>query len=150
MRREANRPAETVVTRSEAETEAFGHSLAADLDSSDVVYLVGNLGSGKTCLARGLAQGLGASVREVASPTFAIVHEYAGPSGRIVMRHVDLYRVEDRAAELEVIGLAESVAGAPAAVEWPGQAIRRILPPTLVVRIEALSDGARRIVTTDE
>jgi hypothetical protein len=69
-----------------------------------------------------LARGLGA-VREVASPTFAILHEYGRREG-IRLRHLDLYRLDDRAADLEILGLPESVAGAPVVVEWPGAAIR--------------------------
>ena len=133
------------VTRSEEETEALGEALAARLSSRDVVYLVGDLGAGKTCLARGVARGLGATVREVASPTFAILHEYGGAGGEIRLRHLDLYRLEDRAADLEILGLPESVAGAPVVVEWPGAAIRKLLPPTIEIRIGTLPDGARRI-----
>jgi tRNA threonylcarbamoyladenosine biosynthesis protein TsaE len=135
----------TAVTRSEEETEALGESLAADLSPAEVVYLVGDLGTGKTCLARGVARGLGAAAREVASPTFAILHEYAGADGRIRLRHLDLYRVKDRCEDLEVLGLPESVAGAPIVVEWPGRAIRGALPPTIEIGIERLPDGARRI-----
>jgi len=137
------------VTRSEEETEAFGASLAADLVPADVVYLAGDLGSGKTCLARGVARGLGAVAREVASPTFAILHEYAGADGTIRLRHLDLYRLKDRSEELEVLGLPESVAGAPVVVEWPGQAVRRLLPPTVEVAIARLPDGSREIRRKD-
>jgi tRNA threonylcarbamoyladenosine biosynthesis protein TsaE len=133
------------VTRCEEETEAFGESLAADLSPDDVVYLIGDLGAGKTCLARGLARGLGAVSREVASPTFAILHEYAGADSTIRLRHLDLYRLKDRSEDLEVLGLPESVAGAPIVVEWPGQAVRKLLPPTFEIAIETLPDGARRI-----
>jgi tRNA threonylcarbamoyladenosine biosynthesis protein TsaE len=133
------------VSASAEETEELGRRLAAGLTSSDVVYLVGDLGAGKTCLARGVARGLGAAVREVASPTFAILHEYGGAGGDIRLRHLDLYRLEDRAADLEILGLPESMAGAPVVVEWPGSAIRNLLPPTMEIRIEALPDGTRRI-----
>ena len=115
-----------------------------------MVYLSGELGAGKTCLARGIARGLGASTREVASPTFAILHEYAGPGGRIVLRHLDLYRLRDQPRDLEVLGLPESAEGAPVVVEWPGRAIRELLPPTRVVEIERLEDGSRRIWTQEE
>ena len=133
------------VTRSEAETEDYGERLAGRLSAGDVVYLFGDLGAGKTCLARGVARGLGAVVREVASPTFAILHEYGGAGGEIRLRHLDLYRLADRAGELEILGLPESVAGAPVVVEWPGTAIRQALPPTIEIRIDTLPDGARRI-----
>ena len=134
-----------VVTRSESETEALGARLAATLTPGSVVYLTGELGAGKTALARGIARGLGAPAREVASPTFALLHEYAGNDGRIVLRHLDLYRLADEARELVPLGLPESVGGAPVCVEWPGTAIRAALPPTLEVRLEPLDDESRRI-----
>ena len=133
------------VTRSEAETERFGEELAVAVQPADVVYLVGRLGAGKTAIARGLARGLGASEREVASPTFAILNEYASASGSIVLRHLDLYRLKDEEKELEILGLPEAVHGAPVAVEWPGAAIARLLPATLEISLEVLPDGARRI-----
>jgi tRNA threonylcarbamoyladenosine biosynthesis protein TsaE len=133
------------ITRSEEETEDLGSRLSATLSPSDIVYLLGDLGSGKTCLARGVARGLGAAARQVASPTFALLHEYAGEAGTIVLRHLDLYRLEDVARELDVLALPESVAGAPVIVEWPSRSLRGVLPPTREVRIEVLPDGARRI-----
>lgn len=145
MRRETKE----VISRSEEETEEIGFALARELSPADVVYLIGELGAGKTTLARGLAAGLGAVARQVASPTFAILHEYAGDDGGVVMRHLDLYRLGDRAEELEVLGLPGAVAGAPIAVEWPGRAIREALPPTREVSIEELSGGARRIEVRD-
>ena len=132
-----------VGSRSEAETEAAGAALAARLTPADVVYLEGRLGSGKTAFARGIARGLSAAPGQVASPTFAIVHEYADAEGRIVMRHLDLYRIEDRARELEKIGVPDAMAGATVAVEWPGEAIRAALPPTVEVRIEGGAEGER-------
>jgi tRNA threonylcarbamoyl adenosine modification protein YjeE len=133
------------VTRSEAETEAVGEELSSSLGPGDVVYLKGELGAGKTALARGVARGLGAPAREVASPTFAIVHEYAGSDGAIVLRHLDLYRLADDPKELEALGLPGVLAGAPVCVEWPGRAIRASLPPTLEVSLEAQADDTRRI-----
>lgn len=138
------------VSRSEAETEAFGRDLASELGASDVVYLIGDLGAGKTTLARGLAAGSGALDREVASPTFAILHEYAAPDGAIVMRHLDLYRLADHPADLDVLGLPDAITGAPIAVEWPGHAIRQLLPPTHEIQITAQPDGSRRIELTTE
>ena len=134
-----------MISHREQETEEAGERLAATLKDSDVVYLIGDLGAGKTCFARGLARGRGASERQVASPTFAIVHEYAGSSGEIALRHIDLYRLKDTPAELEVLGLPDSVGGAPVVVEWPGQAIQQILPPTIRVLIDQQPDGARAI-----
>jgi tRNA threonylcarbamoyladenosine biosynthesis protein TsaE len=132
------------ITRSEAQTEAAGERLARRLRPDDVVYLAGELGSGKTSFARGLARGAGALPREVASPTFAICNEYSD-GGSIVLRHLDLYRLQDSLDELEVLGLPGATAGAPVAVEWPRAAIRTLLPPTVEVSFEVLPDGGRRI-----
>jgi tRNA threonylcarbamoyladenosine biosynthesis protein TsaE len=134
-----------IVTSSEQETERFGREIAAGLNADDVVYLEGELGAGKTCLVRGIAEGLGAMPRQVASPTFAILNEYADRGGGIVLRHLDLYRLKDDPKDLEILGLPESLAGAPVAVEWPAQTIRRLLPPTVEVVIELAADGKRRL-----
>jgi tRNA A37 threonylcarbamoyladenosine biosynthesis protein TsaE len=92
-----------------------------------------------------MAAGRGALPRQVASPTFALLHEYADAGGQIALRHIDLYRLPDRASELAILGLPEGVRGAPVTVEWPGQAIRDLLAPTLEVAVEVLPDGRRRI-----
>ncbi len=136
---------ETILSRSEDETERFAERLASRLGAGDVVYLIGSLGAGKTCVARGLGRGLGAAAREVASPSFAILHEYANAAGEIVLRHLDLYRLRDEERELKILDLPASVRGAPVAVEWPGEAIRRLLPPTIELRIDVLPDGVRRL-----
>jgi tRNA threonylcarbamoyladenosine biosynthesis protein TsaE len=136
---------ESLISRSEEETEEVARKMAKELSDGDVVYLVGDLGAGKTTFARGLAAGLGAVAREVASPTFAILHEYAAPGGSVVLRHLDLYRLVDRASDLEILGLPDAVAGAPVAVEWPGEAIRAALPPTVRVSIATEAGDARRI-----
>lgn len=133
------------ISRSEEETEDLGSRLSAALRPSDVVYLVGDLGAGKTCLARGVARGLGAAARQVASPTFALLHEYADETGGIVLRHLDLYRLEDTPRDLEVLALPESVEGAPVLVEWPSRSLLQVLPPTREVRFQVLPDGSRRI-----
>jgi tRNA threonylcarbamoyl adenosine modification protein YjeE len=136
-----------ITARGEAETEAVAEELARSLGPGDVVYLEGDLGAGKTTFARGLARGLGARAREVASPTFALVNEYAGQSGAIVLRHLDLYRLADARRDLEALGLPESVAGAPVCVEWPRTAIRGLLAPTVEVRIDTDPGGASRRIT---
>jgi tRNA threonylcarbamoyladenosine biosynthesis protein TsaE len=133
------------LTRSGGETEALGERLAGTLSAADVVYLIGDLGAGKTTFARGLARGLGAAAREVASPTFALLHEYAGSAGGIVLRHLDLYRLRDDPRELGVLGMPEALAGAPVCVEWPGQAIRGMLPPTIEVTIRPEAGETRRV-----
>jgi tRNA threonylcarbamoyladenosine biosynthesis protein TsaE len=133
------------VSRSAAETERAGKRLGSDLTLRDVVYLKGELGAGKTCFARGLAEGLGARPSEVASPTFAIVNEYVRSDGTVVLRHLDLYRVADRSRDLESIGVPDALSGAPVAVEWPREAVEELLPPTVEVVIERSADEKRTI-----
>ena len=133
------------MSRSAAETERAGIRLGSGLTPRDVVYLKGDLGAGKTCFARGLAEGLGARPSEVASPTFAIVNEYVRPDGTVVLRHLDLYRIADRARDLESIGVPDALSGAPVAVEWPREAVQELLPPTVEVFIERAADERRTI-----
>src|SRR5207245_8943803 len=79
-------------TSSEAETIALGERLARELPARGVVLLIGNLGAGKTTLAKGIVQGLGAApADEVSSPTFTLIHEYG--DGKVY--HIDLYRLEE-------------------------------------------------------
>ncbi|MEO8191544.1 MAG: tRNA (adenosine(37)-N6)-threonylcarbamoyltransferase complex ATPase subunit type 1 TsaE [Acidobacteriota bacterium] len=136
---------EEILSTSPEDTEEAGARLGRGIGARDVVYLRGDLGAGKTCFVRGLARGLGASSREVASPTFAIVHEYAAPGGGLVLRHVDLYRLEDRPADLQAIGVPDALEGAPVAIEWPGRAIRELMPPTIEVVMERGTGESRRI-----
>jgi tRNA threonylcarbamoyladenosine biosynthesis protein TsaE len=90
-------------TASEAETIALGERLAGELPLRGVVLLIGNLGAGKTTLAKGIVNGLGAAaVDEVSSPTFTLIHEYG--DGRVY--HVDLYRL-DEPREVATLGLDE-------------------------------------------
>jgi len=83
----------TFISNSPAETEAFGRRLAKDVNPGSVLALKGELGSGKTQFVKGLVAGIG-SKAPVTSPTFTIVHEYAG--GRLAVYHFDFFRLQDR------------------------------------------------------
>ncbi len=97
------------------ETEETGARLAQDLKAGDVLALVGELGAGKTQFVRGIARGLGCS-GPVTSPTFTIVHEYAG--GILPLYHFDWYRLEDT-DELRGIGYDEYVdSNGVCVIEW--------------------------------
>src|SRR5437867_1260841 len=97
-------PVRTYLTRSEEETVALGEKLARSLPAKAVVLLIGNLGAGKTTLAKGMVRGLGAgAAEEVSSPTFTLIHEYGG-RGRRKVYHIDLYRL-DEAREVATLGL---------------------------------------------
>ena len=103
-----------------AATEAFGASLAALIRPGDVIALSGELGAGKTSVARGLLRALGLA-GEAPSPSFAIVQPYAPPEVRLPVLHVDLYRIDDP-AELEELGLDEVLGDSVLLVEWPERA----------------------------
>ncbi|WP_298853571.1 tRNA (adenosine(37)-N6)-threonylcarbamoyltransferase complex ATPase subunit type 1 TsaE, partial [uncultured Sphingomonas sp.] len=101
----------------EAAMLALGASLAALVRPGDVIALRGDLGAGKTTLARGLLAALGLA-EEAPSPTFAIVQPYAPPEVRLPVAHVDLYRLEDEEDALE-LGLDELSDEGVLLVEWP-------------------------------
>src|SRR3954468_24028945 len=86
----------TVVTRDAAETRVLGGRLASVARAGDLVCLLGDLGAGKTQLAKGFAAGLGVT-DVVASPTFVLMAEY---EGRLPLFHLDLYRLDDAADAL--------------------------------------------------
>ncbi|MEJ7607797.1 MAG: tRNA (adenosine(37)-N6)-threonylcarbamoyltransferase complex ATPase subunit type 1 TsaE [Bryobacteraceae bacterium] len=89
---------------SEDETIERGRELAAQLQRPCVILLIGNLGAGKTTLAKGIVEGLGAAAAdEVSSPTFPLIHEYGNE-----VYHVDLYRLE-HAKEVENLGLDDII-----------------------------------------
>jgi tRNA threonylcarbamoyladenosine biosynthesis protein TsaE len=105
------------VTASEEETRAVGRALAAELSPDGVLLLSGDLGSGKTVLAQGVAEGLGIAAREVQSPTFTLIREHKVPGTERQLIHVDLYRLEPE--EVEPLGLEERLAGPGVKViEW--------------------------------
>jgi tRNA threonylcarbamoyladenosine biosynthesis protein TsaE len=121
-------------------TLALGARLAGLVRGGDAIALIGDLGAGKTTLVTGLVAALGAG--SAASPTFSLVNEY--PAGRLVVWHVDLYRIE-RAAELPELGL-DDVIGDPrgiCVVEW---ADRFAVLPADHLRLELRHDDDGRVV----
>ncbi len=133
------------------ETLRLGHVLGEVLEAGDVVALIGELGSGKTVLVRGIAGGLGCPVEEVHSPSFTLVNEYAGagsgpatPRGSRRLAHVDLYRL---ASEEEVpgIGWNHYLGGRyVVAVEWAERALAWLPKDHLRVHLETRGRGRRR------
>lgn len=118
--------------------EAFGERLAAVLPPKAVVYLVGDLGAGKTTLARGLLRGLGYS-GPVRSPTYTLVEPYDFDGRRCA--HLDLYRLGDP-EELEYLGLRDLVAEETLLlVEWPERGEGLLPLPDLYLRIEYVGAG---------
>ena len=139
-----------VESRDEAQTRNVGRLLACELRENDVVSLFGPLGAGKTAFVRGLAEGLGADPAVVASPTFALVHEYECRPGTPALVHLDLYRIADRENELRELGLPDILAGKIAAIEWPNSSSEAILRARYRVRLEPGPNENRRIVLERE
>lgn len=91
-------------TEGPAETQDLGEKLGKTLKPGDVIALIGDLGTGKTCFAQGIARGVGIASGEVVnSPSYILINEY---NGKIPIYHIDLYRLET-AAEIADLGLGE-------------------------------------------
>lgn len=120
-------PIVSVETASPAQTRALAAALSGALVDGDLLVLTGDLGAGKTCFTQGLAAGLGIDDR-VTSPTFTLANRY---EGRLVLNHVDLYRL-DGPADVESLGLFELLEDGVTVIEW-GDKIETLLPPDLLV-----------------
>ena len=129
-------------TSSAAETRALGEKLADRLQPGDVVVLAGDLGAGKSELARGIARGLG--VKEtVPSPSFTILNVYE--SGRCPLYHFDWYRMES-AEELYELGMDEYLGGdGIAVVEWAERCPEAIPENALRITLETTGEEKRKI-----
>jgi tRNA threonylcarbamoyladenosine biosynthesis protein TsaE len=121
-------------------TRAIGARLGALVQGGDCIALIGDLGAGKTTLVTGLAAALG--VTTAASPTFSLVNEYVG---RLIVWHVDLYRIE-RSAELVELGLDDILGDrrGVCVVEW---ADKFPVMPRDHLRLELAHDGDARTLT---
>lgn len=103
-----------------AAMNSFGVRIAAQLQVGDVISLSGDLGAGKTTLARAILKALGQQ-GEVPSPTFTIIESYDAPPLRIPAVHADFYRLDDP-SELRELGLDDYREGAAMIAEWPDKA----------------------------
>ena len=129
-------------TASAEATRAIGQLLGESCTGGETLALIGPLGAGKTCLVRGLAAGLGAPAEAVTSPTFVLIHEYAG---RVPLYHVDLYRLDARDA-LNGLGLEEYIDSAGVTViEWADRAPAVLPRDHLRITIEHLGGDRRRV-----
>jgi len=124
-------------------TLALGARLAALARPGDVIALSGELGAGKTSIARGLLAALGLE-EEAPSPSFAIVQPYAPPETRFPVLHVDLYRIE-HPEEAEELGLDEAREESLLIVEWPERLGAEAWPDALWLTLETLPDGPRAL-----
>jgi tRNA threonylcarbamoyl adenosine modification protein YjeE len=123
-----------------AATEALGARIAAGLGIGDAVALQGDLGAGKTTLARAILRAL-AVAENVPSPTFTLVQTYETPG--LAVRHYDLYRIQNP-RELDELGLEEALEEGAALIEWPENAGDRLPGNALHVVLTATGPRSRR------
>ena len=128
----------------EASLAAVGTALAAVLRPGDTIALSGDLGAGKTTLARAVIAALGWP-GEVPSPTYALVQPYESPDVRIPVWHVDLYRLGGP-ADADALGLFET--DAALIIEWPGRLGDRLPAGALRLAISGSGDASRDLTWT--
>jgi tRNA threonylcarbamoyladenosine biosynthesis protein TsaE len=129
-------------TSSEEETVELGRRIAKMLPPKACVLLIGNLGAGKTTLAKGIINGLGfAPPEEVASPTYTLIHEYG--EGRVY--HIDLYRL-DKPEQIATLGLDEIFdREAVVLIEW-GERFPKLMPAERIeITLTAADENTRTI-----
>ena len=125
------------------EAERIGAVIGAALIAGDVVLLSGELGAGKTTLARAMLKARGLA-GEAPSPTFAIVQPYAPPEVDLPIAHVDLYRIED-IDELIELGLDDYLYDGALLIEWPERLGSEGWPGALLLGISG--EGDARVLT---
>ena len=143
----ANEKRLSLITRGPLATRELGQRISEQLKAGSVIALIGELGCGKTCFTKGLCAGLGIPKRQVNSPTFAFVNEY---QGRLLVLHLDLYRIDDVSAGLDV-GIMDYLARAEkgvAIVEWADKVLPLLPDDRMVVQFEVLSPRKRQLELT--
>jgi tRNA threonylcarbamoyladenosine biosynthesis protein TsaE len=127
----------------EAAMADLGARVAAPLRRGDVIGLSGDLGAGKTTLARAILAALGLP-GEAPSPTFAIVQPYDVPEVRLAVAHIDLYRL-DAPDDVRELGLEDYADGGALLIEWPERLPPGAWPEMLLLRLDG--SGATRRLT---
>jgi tRNA threonylcarbamoyladenosine biosynthesis protein TsaE len=145
----AERPALDLISHSPQQTRNVGLHLGQVLRPGDVVLLFGEIGSGKTALTQGIAQGLQVAT-SVQSPTFTLVVEHEGiidDQSPVTLYHLDLYRIEDT-SEIETFGHEEYLDDPDGIVviEWPERLGTMLPEEHLLITIEYLADTKRKLM----
>ena len=128
-----------VVSQNESETFALGQRLGAELKGGEILLLDGPLGAGKTMLVKGIATAMGLDQEEVTSPSFTLVNPH---QGRLLLYHIDLYRLNEGATAAHAVDLDEILTDENAVVmiEWAERLGHYPLPDN-VWRISIAGDG---------
>jgi tRNA threonylcarbamoyladenosine biosynthesis protein TsaE len=135
-----------IISSSPEETTEIGVQLGRQLFPGALIALIGDLGSGKTCLVQGIARGLDVpEVLYVTSPTYTLVNEY---HGRLILFHVDVYRLEGT-SDLENIGLDEMIAAdGVTVIEWAEKVLDGLPKDRLSILLSILDDQSRSLEIT--
>jgi tRNA threonylcarbamoyladenosine biosynthesis protein TsaE len=131
------------ISRSPEQTRRAGMRLGALLQPGDTVHLIGDLGSGKTTLVQGIANGWG-SLDPVSSPTFVLVNVYRRPNGQRLY-HLDAYRLSG-ALEAEDLDLDALMTSGPLVIEWADKIEAALPPECLQVHMKWVDDGQRDMI----
>ncbi|HEG42997.1 MAG TPA: tRNA (adenosine(37)-N6)-threonylcarbamoyltransferase complex ATPase subunit type 1 TsaE [Phycisphaerales bacterium] len=147
MKEQTENKAWEVITDSPAETIALGERIGSQLKGGEVIALIGNLGTGKTHLIKGIAKGAGAADQSsVNSPTFVLVNEYSSEAGGLELYHIDAYRI-DSVAEFEALGFDDfCYPTSVVLIEWAD----KILPVLknvdhITIRLSHVTENQRKI-----
>ncbi len=128
------------------QTRQLGCKLGKMLKGGEVLAITGELGSGKTQLVQGIAQGLGIAPSEITSPTFTLIHEH---EGRLPLYHIDLYRLETP-HDIESLGLEEYFTrNAVVAIEWAERATSLLPPDRVQIILSHQDNGTRRVIISE-
>lgn len=133
------------ISHSTAQTQRLGAKLGSLVAPGDVILLEGPLGSGKTMLTQGIAEGLGIT-DYITSPSFTLINEYRlrDSGGRLPLYHIDLYRLGDAAKEGVAMGMEEYIYGdGLCVIEWADRAPDLTPPDHLLIRMSIVTDTKR-------
>lgn len=132
----------SIITSSPEQTWRIGELLGSRLNPGDTLCLYGDLGSGKTNFAYGIARGLNVQEQYITSPTFTFVNEY---QGRVPFYHIDLYRLKDH-GELENIGFEEYIeSDGVTVIEWAEKAEDDLPEECLSIYLSNVDDTSREL-----
>ncbi len=132
-----------LISKSVGETLEMGRRIARNLKAGDIICLFGGLGSGKTVLTKGIAEGLGINKKKIVSPSFVLIREHR--KARFPLYHFDLYRLA-RPKDIVALGDEEYLYGdGVTVVEWADR-LGRLLPDgCLKIELNVLDDSKRRL-----
>ncbi len=134
------------ISHSQAQTRRLGARLGELLQAGDVICLVGELGTGKTCLTQGIGRGMGVT-SPITSPTFTLIGEYRSPDTGLTLYHVDFYRLADATSEAVNLGVEDYLYGdGVCVIEWADRAATILPGERLWITLRHVDDTKRELL----